>query len=179
MDLKSLPPKGLWAEGLAGTVGPRRVAVTFEVAPGERLAITGPSGSGKTTVLRWLAGLRRPEAGRVILDGVDITDRAPERRRMGLVFQEDTLLPHLNVLDNASMGLRLQGVGAIERKGLALEWLGRVGLADRARDRVGVLSGGERRRVALVRALVWNPGAILLDEPFNGLDAPLKKDLAR
>jgi molybdate transport system ATP-binding protein len=134
------------------------------------VALVGPSGAGKSSVLRVIAGLARPEAGRVDLDGevwVDVerrTFRPPEERRVGLVFQEYALFPHLSVRQNVAFG----------GKGRADELLERFGLSHLAAARPGNLSGGERQRVALARALAREPGVLLLDEPLAALDAHTK-----
>ena len=134
------------------------------------VALVGPSGAGKSSVLRVIAGLARPEAGRVDLDGevwVDVerrTFRPPEERRVGLVFQEYALFPHLSVRQNVAFG----------GKARADELLERFGLSHLAAARPGNLSGGERQRVALARALARDPGVLLLDEPLAALDAHTK-----
>jgi molybdate transport system ATP-binding protein len=134
------------------------------------VALVGPSGAGKSSVLRVIAGLARPEAGRVDLDGevwVDVerrTFRRPEERRVGLVFQEYALFPHLSVRQNVAFG----------GKGRAGELLERFGLSHLAAARPGELSGGERQRVALARALARDPGVLLLDEPLAALDTHTK-----
>jgi molybdate transport system ATP-binding protein len=139
------------------------------VDPGETLALVGPSGAGKTTVLRVVAGLLRPEQGLVTLDGTVLldTDRgvdvAPERRRVGYLFQEYALFPHLDVLRNVRFGAR--------DRGQVRELLERFRIEGLARARVGELSGGERQRVALARALARDPALLLLDEPLSALDA--------
>jgi molybdate transport system ATP-binding protein len=134
------------------------------------VALVGPSGAGKSSVLRVIAGLARPEAGRIDLDGevwVDVgqrTFRPPEERTVGLVFQEYALFPHLSVRQNVAFG----------GKGRADELLERFGLSHLAAARPGKLSGGERQRVALARALARDPGVLLLDEPLAALDAHTK-----
>ncbi|HWH95038.1 MAG TPA: ABC transporter ATP-binding protein [Baekduia sp.] len=142
-----------------------RVGLT--IAPGETVALVGPSGAGKSTVLRAVAGLLRPDAGRVALgDAVwfDATARvalSPERRAVGLVFQDYALFPHMTVAENVAFG------GAAR----AGELMQRLGIASLADERPGRLSGGERQRVALARALARDPGVLLLDEPLSALDA--------
>ncbi len=149
----------------------------FAVAGGERAALLGSSGSGKTTLLRLLAGLDRADSGRILLDGREITALAPEKRDIGVIFQEQALFPALDVLDNVTFGLRMRGVQAGEREAQGMEWLERVGLASKARSNVNVLSGGERQRVAFARAVSWKPRALLLDEPFSALDPSLRSAL--
>jgi molybdate transport system ATP-binding protein len=143
-----------------------RVGLT--VGAGETVALVGPSGAGKSTVLRAVAGLLRPEAGRIALGDevwLDAGARvalAPERRAVGLVFQDYALFPHLTVAQNVAFG------GTPAR---AQEVMGRLGIAALARERPPRLSGGERQRVALARALARDPGVLLLDEPLSALDA--------
>jgi molybdate transport system ATP-binding protein len=142
------------------------------VAAGECLALAGPSGAGKSTVLRIVAGLLRPRAGRVTcgedlwLDRSAGVDLPPEQRRCGYLFQDYALFPHLTPWQNVGYGLPRRG-----RKERALELLERFGLADRASARPRTLSGGERQRVALARALAPGPEVLLLDEPLSALDA--------
>ena len=141
-----------------------RLELSLEVGR-ETLALVGPSGAGKTSVLRAIAGLLRPERGRVALGGETWLDGSvdlpPERRRVGLVFQEYALFPHLSVRQNVAFG----------GKARADELLDRLGIAHLAAARPGALSGGERQRVALARALASDPGVLLLDEPLAALDA--------
>ena len=149
--------------------------VTLEARAGELLAVVGASGSGKTTTLRMAAGYERPDAGRVLLDGVDITRRPPEQRDFGMVFQHYALFPHLSVEDNVAFGLEARGVGRGERRTRARDALAGVGLRDAAGRRVQQLSGGEQQRVALARALVIEPRVLLLDEPLSNLDPTLRE----
>ena len=148
--------------------------VALEVPAGECLALAGPSGAGKTTVLRVAAGLVRPEQGRVAcgeevwLDVAGGVDVAPERRRIGYVFQEYALFGHLKVWQNVAYPLR--GVPRAQRRSRALELLERFGIAALADERPRTLSGGERQRVAVARALARKPAALLLDEPLSALD---------
>ncbi|HHC07613.1 MAG TPA: ABC transporter ATP-binding protein [Actinobacteria bacterium] len=139
---------------------------------GEVLALLGPSGCGKTTLLRVVAGLEAPEDGRLVVDGELLvgpgTFVPPERRRIGMVFQDWALFPHLTVAKNVAFGLER---GESERVAAALEMVGLAGLADRYPDE---LSGGQRQRVALARALAPRPRVVLFDEPFSNLDAALR-----
>ncbi len=143
---------------------------SFDVPSGSITAVVGPSGSGKSTLLRIVAGLQRPDCGRVIIDGDDVTDWPTHRRRVGMVFQDDQLFPHLDVGDNVAFGLRIAGWKKpdIDRRVASL--LEAVGLVDRRDQTVSTLSGGEAKRVALARTLAPLPRVILLDEPFAGLD---------
>lgn len=151
--------------------------VSLSVAPGQTVALLGASGSGKSTLLNIIAGLEAPESGRVWLDGQDISDWPPERRRLALMFQDFALFPHLNLQDNVAFGLVEQGVARNLARSRADDLLQRFGLGGRGQERVGTLSGGEQQRVALARALITQPRALLLDEPFSALDADLRADL--
>jgi molybdate transport system ATP-binding protein len=141
----------------------------------------GSSGSGKTTVLRAIAGLDRPDAGAIRLDGETWLDTAagvflpPQRRRVGLLFQEYALFPHLSVAANVGYGIH--GVPRAERAARVAEVAARLGVADLLRRRPGELSGGQRQRVALARALAPRPRLLLLDEPLSALDAPSRAEL--
>ena len=151
--------------------------VSLSVASGQTVALLGASGSGKSTLLNIITGLETPETGSVWLDGQDISDWPPERRRLALMFQDFALFPHLNLQDNVAFGLVEQGVARSVARTRADGLLQRFGLGGRGRERVGTLSGGEQQRVALARALITQPRALLLDEPFSALDADLRADL--
>lgn len=150
--------------------------VSLTVAPGEIVALLGHSGCGKTTLLRLAAGVERPSAGRVLLEGRDVSSPAsfvePEARGVGLVFQDYALFPHLSVRENVRFGLR--GYGNAEADATALRAIARVGLADLAEAYPHMLSGGEQQRVALARAVAPRPGVLLMDEPFSNLDRRLR-----
>jgi len=155
--------------------------VDLTVADGELVALVGPSGCGKSTLLRLVAGLMGLDAGtiaigdRVVDDGVRRIE--PEDRRVGLVFQEHALFPHLTVADNVAFGLRnLPGAEQRRRCG---QWLDVVGLGDHARRYPHELSGGERQRISLARALAPQPRLVLLDEPFASLDTNLRTQIRR
>ena len=163
--------------GPNGERQPLLSGVSLSVAPGQTVALLGASGSGKSTLLNIIAGLEAPESGRVWLDGQDISDWPPERRRLALMFQDFALFPHLNLQDNVAFGLVEQGVARVVARSRADDLLQRFGLGGRGRERVGTLSGGEQQRVALARALITQPSALLLDEPFSALDADLRADL--
>lgn len=147
------------------------------VAPGEVVALLGPNGAGKSTALRALAGLVPTTGGHLVLDGVDLGSLPPERRRIGMVFQDYLLFPHLSALDNVAFGPRCQGMRRRTARRLAAEWLDRVGLAEHGADRPRELSGGQAQRVALARALAVRPGLLLLDEPLAALDARTRLDV--
>jgi iron(III) transport system ATP-binding protein len=150
--------------------------VSLSVAPGEIVALLGHSGCGKTTLLRLAAGVERPSAGRVLLEGRDVSLPGqfvePEARGVGLVFQDYALFPHLSVRENVRFGLR--GYGSAEADATALRAIARVGLADLAEAYPHMLSGGEQQRVALARAVAPRPGVLLMDEPFSNLDRRLR-----
>ena len=147
--------------------------VELAFAPGVTLMV-GPSGAGKSTLLRIIAGLARPDDGRVAIDGRVLHDRGVAvsafRRDVAYVFQEYALFPHLDVLDNVAYGLVARGSGRAASRVSAHGWLERFDLTALATARPRTLSGGERQRVALARALAWKPRAVLLDEPFAALD---------
>ena len=166
---------GLALDDVTVRFGDRTVldGVSLDVEPGEVVALVGPSGTGKSTLLRVVAGLQAPVGGRVILGDHDITDLAPHRRRIGLVFQDHVLFPHLDVAGNVGYGLRMHGTSGPERRARVGELLALVGLAGYEHRRVATLSGGEAQRVALVRALAPRPAVLLLDEPFGALDREL------
>jgi molybdate transport system ATP-binding protein len=154
---------------------PMRLQGAFECRPGELLALVGPSGAGKTSMLRVLAGLMRPAAGRVGVGAEVWTDTAmplhvpPQRRHVGLVFQHYALMPHLDALDNVA--LALLHLPRSQRRDQARHWLARVGLGDEvACRRPAQLSGGQQQRVAVARALAREPRLLLLDEPFSAVD---------
>jgi ABC-type sugar transport system ATPase subunit len=155
-----------------GHVGLSRIDLT--VADGERLALVGPSGSGKSSLLRVIAGLELPTAGRVDIGGRDVTDLPPERRDLAMVFQSYALYPHKTVRQNLAFGLRMRHVSTpeIERRvGEVAESLGIAALLERMPAQ---LSGGQRQRVALGRAIVRSPQAFLFDEPLSNLDPRLR-----
>jgi putative thiamine transport system ATP-binding protein len=159
---------------LAGMVMIHDFSVT--IAAGEVVTLMGPSGSGKSSLLSLLAGdLPAPLEGRghILIDGADITDAAPEKRRIGRLFQDDLLFPHLTVRDNLLFGMPRGALASrIAKAEEALKFAGLDGLGSRWPH---TLSGGQRSRVALLRALLAEPKAILLDEPFAKLDLPLRQ----
>jgi sulfonate transport system ATP-binding protein len=146
--------------------------VTFDVKPGEIVAIVGGSGCGKSTLLRAISGLDTPSQGRVLLDGETVTQ---PHEKIGMIFQEPRLLPWLTVADNVGFGLERRP--RRERDELTTKAVARVGLADKATMWPRELSGGQAQRVAIARALVPQPQVLLLDEPFSALDAFTRVDL--
>lgn len=152
------------------------LSVSHNIAAGEVLTVMGPSGVGKSTLLAFVTGTLAPEfkaIGRVILDGHDITDALPHQRRVGILFQDDLLFPHLSVGGNLAFGLTPGGSKA-ERASKIDEALAEVGLDGFADRDPATLSGGQKARVALMRMLLSDPCALLLDEPFSRLDAALR-----
>lgn len=153
--------------------------VSFEAPKGRVTVLVGPSGCGKTTLLRMIAGIERPSAGRILVDGREVsgatTFQPPERRRIGLMFQDYALFPHLTALENVSFGLG--EVPRAARRKIAEEAIARVGLSHLAEQRPGRLSGGEQQRLALARALAPSPRALLMDEPFSNLDRGLREEV--
>ncbi|MFP7674744.1 ATP-binding cassette domain-containing protein [Marivita sp. S0852] len=149
------------------------VDVSGHINPGEVLTVMGPSGSGKSTLLAYIIGTLDSgfdAQGRVILNGTDITEHAPERRRVGILFQDELLFPHLSVGENLAFGLRATVKGRANRAkqiDAALDDIGLSGFANRDPE---TLSGGQKARVALMRMLLSDPKALLLDEPFSRLD---------
>ena len=170
---------------IQATIGSFDLNVQFTVASRELVALLGPNGAGKTSVLRVLAGLVPLAAGRVRLDGGLLEDPAagvriaPERRPIGVVFQDYLLFPHLSVLENVAFGLRSRGTRRPAALNVASQWLERVGLEAYAHRKPGSLSGGQAQRVALARALATNPALLLMDEPMAALDASTRVELRR
>jgi len=151
--------------------------IDLTVASGEFFSLLGPSGCGKTTTLRLIAGFEQPTSGRILLDGVDVSDVPPHRRKVNTVFQSYALFPFLSVRDNVAFGLRHQGAGKADTRRRVDEALDLVHMTAFAKRRPGQLSGGQQQRVALARALVLNPAVLLLDEPLGALDAKLRRSL--
>jgi iron(III) transport system ATP-binding protein len=155
--------------------------LNLEIERGELMAVLGPSGCGKTTLLRVIAGFEQPDAGCVVVSGDVVAGPGrivpPEKRRVGMVFQDYALFPHLSVEGNVAFGLANRP--REERDALTRRTLELVGLQHKARTGVHELSGGERQRVALARALAPEPELVLLDEPFSSLDATLRAGLRR
>ena len=144
---------------------------------GELLTLLGPSGCGKTTALRTLTGHVRPESGRVLIDGRDVTDLPTHRRELGMVFQNFALFPHMTVRDNVGFPLMIRGVSAAERATRVGEALRLVRLEGHSEKHPRQLSGGQQQRVGLARALVYRPKVLLLDEPLSNLDAKLREEM--
>jgi|SRR5690554_2177698 len=154
-----------------------RMEVALQVNRGEIFSLVGPSGCGKTTLLRLIAGLEQPDHGVIILDGREITNLPPAQRRVGLVFQDYALFPHLTVAGNIEYGLKVQHLPAPARRQRLAELLALFSLEGLAHRQIQHLSGGEKQRVALARALAPKPLLLLLDEPFSALDYSLRQRL--
>lgn len=151
--------------------------INLTIEDGEFLAVIGPSGSGKSTLLKMLSGFNQPQSGKVLLDGKDITYEAPEKRELGIVFQSYGLFPHMNAMQNVAYPLKIRGVKKQTRLEMAKEALEKVSLGQWAENMPTEMSGGQQQRVALARALVFNPKALLLDEPLSALDAALRVEM--
>jgi iron(III) transport system ATP-binding protein len=150
-------------------------AISLDVAEGEFLTLLGPSGCGKTTTLRMIAGFEHPTSGRVVIAGRDVTALKPQKREVGMVFQNYALFPHLSVWDNVEFGLRSRGVSRAEAKPKVERALALVEMEGYGARKVQALSGGQQQRVALARALAPEPPLLLLDEPLSNLDAALRE----
>jgi spermidine/putrescine transport system ATP-binding protein len=166
-------------QGVAKSYGATRVLhpIDLEVMDGEFLTILGPSGSGKTTILRLIGGFTRPDEGRILLDGADIAGTPPFARPFNTVFQDYALFPHMTVRKNVGYGLRTRGVPRDETEKRVDQVLEIVGLAPLSGRYPAEMSGGQRQRAALARAIVCEPRIVLLDEPLAALDAELRRSM--
>ncbi|HEY3935720.1 MAG TPA: ABC transporter ATP-binding protein [Gemmatimonadales bacterium] len=153
--------------------------VSLDVNEGELIALLGPSGSGKTTLLRMIAGFEPVDAGRIVLDGEDVTARSALERRCGMVFQHYALFPHLSVGDNVAYGLASERMPRPAREARTAEVLALVDLRGFESRNVASLSGGQQQRVALARAVAPHPRVLLLDEPLSNLDPSLRERTRR
>jgi len=179
-----MPDLDLVVESIQKQLGSVQVlqGISFRLERGEILALLGSSGSGKTTLLRSVAGLERPDAGKIELRGKVVFDSASgfevpaEQRGLGLVFQSYAIWPHRTLFENVAYGLRLRRVPEAEIRQKVRAVLERLGLQNMAERYPHQLSGGQQQRVALARALVYNPPVLLLDEPLSNLDAKLRED---
>jgi putative ABC transport system ATP-binding protein len=157
----------------------------LELHTGEFLAIMGESGAGKSTLLNIIAGLDRPDSGRVLLEGIDLCALDDDsltrlrRARVGFIFQAFHILPYLTVLQNVALPLDLLGVPRAQREPRALQWLERCGIGALSRSYPRELSGGELQRIAIARALVHEPALVLADEPTGNLDAATAEQILR
>lgn len=148
--------------------------LSIKIEKGDFFSFLGPSGCGKTTLLRIIAGLEFPDAGQIILDGVDITNLPPQKRNTGIVFQNYALFPHMTVFENIAYGLKIKKISATEINKQVEAVLEKVHLVTKKDQNISLLSGGEQQRVSLARAIVMQPQLILFDEPLSNLDYSLR-----
>lgn len=173
------------AENLAQVFDSTVINVSLKCEKSSMTCIVGQSGSGKSTVLRLICGLNKPDLQKsdakqkIVLDGKDITNLAPAKRQIGMVFQNHTLFDHLTVAENVAYGLISNGMKKREAKKQAAEFLKQFGLENFGERFPETLSGGEAQRVCLARTLIMKPKLVLFDEPLSALDAPLRKKLAQ
>ena len=149
--------------------------VSLEIKKGEFFSLLGPSGCGKTTMLRLAAGFEKPDSGRILLDGQNITDLPPNKRQVNTIFQSYALFPHMTVWDNIAFGLHIAKKPKNEIKSEVEKTLHLIRMTDQAHKKPGLLSGGQKQRVAIARALVTRPQVLLLDEPLAALDLKLRQ----
>lgn len=160
-----------------GTVKPTVDNISFSLNSNEFMVLLGPSGCGKSTILNMIAGLEHPNSGRILLDGTDITDFPPGRRRLSMVFQSYALFPHLTVAENILFGLKARKVAVAERQKRLKNAVELVSLGNEIDKKPAQLSGGQRQRVALARAIVAQAPLCLMDEPLSNLDAKLRQEM--
>lgn len=173
------------AEGISLAYGSSIILknIDLNLPKGQTLALLGPSGCGKTTLLRLVAGLLAPTTGSVMINGVKVADAAtgrfspPEKRQLGMVFQDYALWPHMSVYRNVSFPLEMRGVGRAERETRVKSALDRVGLSGFGDRSISDMSGGQQQRVAIARAIVAEPGLVLFDEPLSNLDRELRENM--
>ena len=167
------------AESIVKTAGGKQIVdhVSFVLSEGECLALVGPSGAGKTTLLRCLIGLETPDEGRVLINGEDVTKFPPGKRGIAMIFQDAALFPHTKVKDNILYGLHSCGWSDAQKKQRLSETADRLKIAQLLERYPDSLSGGEKQRVGIARAVIRNPGIMFLDEPFSNLDIRLKETL--
>ena len=177
--------RGLLADFQTTRDGVFTVDLSLEIPPGRTVALLGPNGAGKSTVVDALAGLLMAAFGRIELDGIALDDPEegvfvpPEKRGVGVVFQDHVLFPHMTVLDNVAFGLRSRGSRTNESRQRALDMMSLVGIEDLGGRKPGELSGGQAQRVALARALAVGPDLLVLDEPFASVDVEARGSLRR
>ena len=170
---------GIALEGVSKRFGKHEAVrdVSLSIREGEFFSLLGPSGCGKTTTLRMIAGFEVPDAGRIYLQGDDVTALFSNRRPVNMVFQQYALFPHMSIYDNVAFGLKVKKVPRAEHAGRVKEMLRIVELEGLEKRKPRQLSGGQQQRVALARALVNSPAALLLDEPLGALDVKLRKQM--
>lgn len=164
-------------ENVEYVAGDFRAAFDAEIPQGAFLGLLGPSGGGKTTLLSLLAGFAKPQAGRILMAGEDVTDATPAARPVTMLFQEHNLFAHLSAFENAALGLAPSLKLSPAQTAQVEAALARVGLSGKAGNKPAELSGGERQRVALARALLRDKPVLLLDEPFAGLGPKLRREM--
>ncbi|MBO7742479.1 MAG: ATP-binding cassette domain-containing protein, partial [Victivallales bacterium] len=152
--------------------------VTLNIKRGEIFSLLGPSGCGKTTLLRMLAGFDTPDTGRILLDGVDITDQPPNIRRVNTVFQNYALFPHMTVRENIAFGLKIRKRPKDEIEHEVERMLSLIQMEQHADKKPSQISGGQKQRTAIARALVLKPQVLLLDEPLAALDLKLRQRMS-
>ena len=164
-------------ENISKSYGSNKVIDNLSIAvqKGEIFSLLGPSGCGKTTLLRIAAGFEEPDSGRVILDGQDITNQPPNKRKLNTVFQNYALFPHLTVWDNIAFGLKVSGFNKTKINDEVERYLDLIQMTDHASKKPAKLSGGQKQRVAIARALINKPDVLLLDEPLAALDLKLRQ----
>lgn len=153
--------------------------INLEIEQGSFVTLLGPSGCGKSTLLRCLAGLEQVSSGRIRMDGEDITSKAPQKRNIGMVFQQYSLFPNLNVFDNIAFGLKIMKISEELIKSRVATLLEHLELTGKEHAFPSKLSGGQQQRVALARSMVMQPKVLLLDEPLSAIDAKLRKSLRK
>ena len=151
--------------------------VNLSIKSGEIFSILGRTGSGKTVLLESIAGMYRGDAGRILFDGVDVCDIPPGQRHIGLVYQDYSLFPHMKVWENIAYGLKMHGCSRQEQKSKADELMEMMSISHIKNQYPGTLSGGEKQRTALARALALKPETLLMDEPFSALDPAMRSGL--
>ncbi|MEO0667594.1 MAG: ATP-binding cassette domain-containing protein [Pseudomonadota bacterium] len=164
-------------EGLLAEQGDFALRAAFDVPRGRRVAVAGPSGAGKSTLLAVLGGYTPVTAGKIIVDGVDVTARAPDARGIAMLFQDGNLFPHLSVAQNVGLGVRPSLRLDLAERQRVHEALAHVGLSDLADRKPGALSGGQQSRAALARVLLQSAPVLLLDEPFAALGPALRAEM--
>jgi spermidine/putrescine ABC transporter ATP-binding subunit len=176
---RSVGGSALDIEGIHKQFGGLEVVkgVSIGISPGTILSLLGPSGCGKTTVLRIIAGLLQPTSGQVRLDGEDVTHVAPYRRRIGMVFQNYALFPHMTVAQNVGFGLKMRNISRGNSQPMVQDALDMVRMGAMSDRYPAQLSGGQQQRVSLARAIVTRPRILLLDEPFGALDRKLREEM--
>jgi putative spermidine/putrescine transport system ATP-binding protein len=178
-DGARIAPKSLVLEGVSKRYGGVLAldTLSLDVQPGELVSLLGPSGCGKTTTLRLIAGFEYPDGGRVSIGGADVSALPPNKRGLGMVFQNYSLFPHMTVGENVGFGLRMAGVKKGEIAAATRRMLDMIRLPSYGDRRVSQLSGGQQQRVALARAIVNDPSVLLLDEPLGALDKNLREGM--